>query len=61
MATKTKQDAAKEPKFPKQSILRFKRFEEHRDLLGALLDDRYEYTLKEAEAAIETFRKGKVK
>ena len=58
---KAKQEDVQEPKFPKQSILKFKRYQEQRDLLGALLDDRYEYSLQEVDAAIDEFRKRKVK
>lgn len=49
-----------EPKFPKEKILKFKRFADRRDLLSVLLEDGREYTLAQAEAVIRKFMKGKV-
>lgn len=62
------QDAPKEagkgkmpPKYTKAQILASARFSDRRDLLGAVLDDKGEYTLDEIDKAIKDFLKGKVK
>ena len=49
-----------ELKFPKEKILTFERFADRRDLLSVLLKDDREYTLAQADAAIQNFMKGKV-
>jgi hypothetical protein len=45
-----------EPKFPKEKILTFKRFAGRRDLLSVLLEDGKEYTLAQAEEAMQVER-----
>ncbi len=48
-------------RFSKEQLLRSQRYAKRRDLLGALLDDGKRYTLKEVDAAIDNFMKGKVR
>ena len=60
MATIKKKDTATAPKFRGARLLTFKRSEERRDLLGALLDADKEYTFDEVEKRIDEFMKGKV-
>lgn len=56
-----KTDAAESAaKFSKEQLLKSRRYANRRDLLGALLSDEKRYTLKEVDAAIKTFMKGKV-
>ena len=47
--------------FQKSQLVRADSFAYHRDILEAVLDDGKTYTVKEAEAAIEKYLKGKVK
>lgn len=47
-------------KFSKTQIVNSKRFKENRDLLNAILEDNYVYTLDEIEVRIKEFKKGKV-
>lgn len=56
-----KQTKQTEQKFKKCELLKAEQYREKRDLLNALLADGQEYTLSEADAAIEKFMKGKVK
>lgn len=49
------------PTFKKEKLLTFQRFANRVDLLKALLTDGSEYTIEQAEAAIDGFMKGKVK
>lgn len=60
---KAKIESAKIPGsyFTKEQLLRSARFSGRRDLLNALLDDNKQYTLGEAETALNTYLKGKVK
>lgn len=53
--------AANMPKFTKESILKFERYQERRDLLSALLKDGERYTTKEVDTLIAKFMKGRVK
>ena len=54
-------EAVNLPKFTKESILKFERYRERRDLLHALLVDGERYTTKEVDALIAKFMKGRVK
>lgn len=47
-------------KFPKETILKTKRFASVRDILHAILDDEKEYTMDEVEKAVDKWMKGKV-
>ncbi len=48
------------PKFTKEQLLSAERFSGRKDALGALLRDNREYTIAEAEGALDKFMKGKV-
>lgn len=50
-----------EPKFNKEQILKSKKYRESIDLIGALLDDRKEYSLREVDEQIKQFKKREVK
>lgn len=52
--------AAQEPQFPKDALLRSRRFRRDCDLVAALLEDGKEYTVSEVDVIIANFRKGKV-
>lgn len=52
--------AVDEPKFSKVTLLNSKRFQNKQDLVSAILIDGTEYTIKEAEAMIQKYLKGKV-
>ncbi len=54
-------EAVNLPKFTKDSILKFERYQERRDLLRALLVDGERYTTKEVDTLIAKFMKGRVK
>lgn len=47
--------------FNKAKLLAFKRYQNRIDLLKVLLDENKVYTVKEVDALIEKFMKGKVK
>ncbi len=49
-----------EGKFTKAQLVKSKRFENHRDILSALLDGDEEYTITQAEAVINKYLKGRV-
>lgn len=49
-----------EGKFTKTQLVKSKRFENHRDILSALLDGDEEYTITQAEAVINKYLKGRV-
>lgn len=51
----------KEITFTKASILKFKRYRFRVDLLNVLLEEDKAYTIKDVDALIEKFMKGKVK
>ncbi len=60
-----KQDEVKEvkqeaPVFSKAKILASKRYINNRDALGAILDDKKEYTLAEVDDLLDKFMKGTV-
>ena len=57
-ASENKFDA--EEKFTKAQLVKSKRFENHRDILSALLDGDEEYTITQAEAVINKYLKGRV-
>lgn len=57
MKQKVQADAA----FKKEELLQADRYQEKRDLVSALLEYGREYTLAEADAAIDKFLKGKVR
>ncbi|MDP4152597.1 MAG: hypothetical protein Q8865_04025 [Bacillota bacterium] len=59
MANKTGEGDIKEV-FTKEQILSSKRYENRRDILSALLEDR-PYSFDEADETIDRFLKGKVK
>ena len=63
MSTKKKPaaSAATEPKFPKEALVKSKRFHNERDIVSALLKDGVEYTISEVEGMITEYMKGKVK
>lgn len=48
------------PVYTKEKLLTFKRFANRVDLLRALLRENAEYTIEQAETAIDSFMKGKV-
>lgn len=48
------------PTYTKEKLLTFKRFANRVDLLRALLRENEEYTIEQAETAIDSFMKGKV-
>lgn len=61
----TKKTAAPLPdesaiRFGKNKLLTFKRYAGRVDLLTALLEDKREYTLTEADSLIQNFMKGRV-
>lgn len=56
---KTAQAEASEAKFSKAQLCASKRYVERRDVLYAMLEDSKEYTLAEADKAIEEFMKMK--
>lgn len=55
-----KEKEQQESLFTKEQILASKKYSDRRDALGVVLADGKEYTLKEAEALLEKFMKGKV-
>jgi len=60
MATKKKETKQQEALFTKEQVLASKRYADRRDALGVVLADGKEYTLKEVDALLEKFMKGKV-
>lgn len=56
-----KETAKSAPAYTKAQILAAEKYNNRRDLLGALLSDDRSYTLDLVDAEIEKFRKGKVK
>lgn len=50
-----------ESKFSKSQLINSQRFSKRRDLLNAVLKDDEQYSIAEAQAAIDKFMKGKVK
>ncbi|MCJ7834563.1 hypothetical protein MUB23_04030 [Cuneatibacter sp. NSJ-177] len=50
-----------EPTYEKSQILTSSRYQDRRDLLGAMLEDTGRYTLKQIDTAIDKYMKGKVK
>lgn len=48
-------------KFSKEQLLRSERYRDRRDLLGVLLKDGKLYSIKETDALLNKFMKGKVK
>lgn len=59
MAVK-KTETKQEFKFSKEQILASNKYKNRRDVLGAILVDDQEYTMKEVETLLEKFMKGKV-
>ena len=49
-----------EPVYTKEQILDSKKYAHRRDILGVLLHDEKEYTVKEIDSLLEKFMKGKV-
>lgn len=47
--------------YSKEQLIRSQRYAKHRDLIGAILEDDRQYTIKEVDTAIDKFMKGKVK
>jgi len=58
MAAKRQEAAAL---FSKEQLLASKRFEGRRDIINALLSPNRQYTVSDAEQAVENYMKGKVK
>lgn len=58
--TNTEQAAAAAATYTKEQIAASQRYANRRDLIRALLEDGKTYTLKEADALIEKYMKGKV-
>lgn len=54
----TNEKTAKEPSFPKDRILTFKRYANRRDLLSVLLEDGKEYTHEQVAKVLDDFKKG---
>ncbi|MCH1953670.1 hypothetical protein MCJ35_31265 [Enterocloster sp. OA13] len=50
-----------EATFSKQELLQAECYQEKKDLVSALLEDGRKYSLKEVDAVIEKFMKGKVR
>lgn len=48
-------------KFDKNQLLESERYQNRRDLVGALLKDGEQYSIEEVDDKIEKFMKGKVK
>ncbi|GLC80213.1 hypothetical protein [Lacrimispora brassicae] len=48
-------------RYTKDQLIRSERYRNQRDLLSALLDDRKEYSVTEAEEIMNQFMKGRVK
>ena len=66
MKNKTKPAAAGDKKetqvrYTKEQALFSRRYQEHRDLLNAVLADSGTYSMEEIENKIEAYQKGKVK
>lgn len=58
-----KETAAAKPaatKYAKEQLIKSDRYMKRRDLLGALLKDGERYTLKEVDAMLDKYMKGKV-
>ena len=54
-------DSNAAPKFTKENILGFEKYQGRRDLLSVLLEADQRYTTEEVDSLIKTFMKGKVK
>lgn len=52
--------AVPETTFPKEKLLTAKQFKGREDILGALLEDKKEYSVSEAQKKIDSYMKGKV-
>lgn len=50
-----------ETRFSKEQILKSEKYREHIDLVGALLDGKKSYSLKEVDEQIKQFKKREVK
>ncbi len=48
-------------RYTRQQLAESERYREQRDLILALLDEGKTYSLREADAALEKYRKGRVK
>lgn len=57
---KQKKATTPEPVFSKEQLLASNRFQDRRDLLEALLDEKKTYTMKAVEETITNYMKGKV-
>ena len=57
---KQKKAITPEPAFSKEQLLASNRFQDRRDLLEALLDEKKTYTMKAVEETITNYMKGKV-
>ena len=57
---KQKKATTPEPVFSKEQLLASNRFQDRRDLLEALLDEKKTYTMKAVEETITKYMKGKV-
>lgn len=59
--SKVKKEIKQQEKlFSKEQILASKKYSDRRDALGVVLADGKEYTLKEVDALLDKFMKGKV-
>ena len=61
MAKATTAEAPVATKYSKEQLIGSERYMRYRDLLGALLKDGKSYTLKETDALLQKYMKGKVK
>lgn len=61
MAEAEKTGSAKAATYTKEQLMASNRYANRRDLISALLEDGKTYTLKEVDALMEKFMKGKVK
>lgn len=47
--------------YTREQLAASERYKDRRDLVMALLDEKTEYSLQEVDAALDKYRKGKVK
>lgn len=57
---KAEKPEKKEPAFSKGQIIGSKKYQENKDILNALLEEKKSYTAKEVQVLLEKFQKGKV-
>lgn len=57
---KNNASTAEKPHFTKAQFMSANKYADRKDLVGALLDDKTEYTTEQVDELIEKFLKGKV-